>query len=116
AGYAVEHLPGAVSHPGQRLVRLHRRHRPSPGRYCAGTRAGSTVAVTSPHQVSSMNAPRWARPGPDTVPEANRSPVRVAAPPAVRWASICAGDQYMDEYGGRETTVPFQATASSMSS
>ena len=53
--------------------------------------------------------------GPETVPEANRSPVRVDAPFTVMCASIWAGDQYMVRYGGRETTSPFHSTARSMS-
>src|SRR5690606_38258293 len=69
-----------------------------------------------PPQVSSMNEPRWSGPGPEIVPEAKRSPVRVDAPLTVMCASICAGDQYISRYGGRLTTWPFQATVSSMSS
>ena len=42
--------------------------------------------------------------------------MRVDAPLTVMWASICAGDQYMLAYGGRETTSPFHSTAMSMSS
>ena len=52
-----------------------------------------------------MNAPRWSLSGPEIVPEAKRSPVRVGAPLTVRWASIWAGDQYIAAYGGRLTTV-----------
>jgi hypothetical protein len=62
-----------------------------------------------------MKAPRWSFSGPDTVPEANRSPVLVGAPLTVRWASICAGDQYIAEYGGRLTTSPFHSTSRAMS-
>src|SRR5580700_8236276 len=75
-----------------------------------------TVIGSAPPQVSSMNAPRWSLHGPEMAPEANRSPVRVDAPFTVRWASIWAGDQYIDAYGGRETTSPFHSTARSMSS
>src|ERR1700740_2153477 len=67
-----------------------------------------TVTGSAPPQVSRMNAPRRARAGPETVPEANRAPVRVDAPFTVMCASIWAGDQYMVLYGGRETTSPFQ--------
>ena len=74
-----------------------------------------TVTGSAPPQVSSMNAPRCVRPGPEIVPEANRSPVRVDAPFTVMCASIWAGDQYMLRYGGRETTSPFHSTARSMS-
>ena len=63
-----------------------------------------------------MNAPRVSLAAPDTVPDANRSPVRAEAPFTVMWASICAGDQYISRYGGRETTSPFHATSSSTSS
>ena len=42
-----------------------------------------------------MNAPRWSLAGPEIVPDAKRSPVRADAPLTVRWASICAGDQYI---------------------
>src|SRR5690606_13713137 len=75
-----------------------------------------TVIGSRPPQVSSMNAPRWWRCGPEIVPEANRSPVRADAPFTVMWASICAGDQYISRYGGRETSSPFHSTTSSMSS
>src|SRR3712207_7925021 len=44
---------------------------------------------------SSRKEPVCPRAGPDTVPEAYRSPVRRAAPLTVRWASCCAGVQYM---------------------
>src|ERR1700678_2901205 len=72
-----------------------------------------TVTGSAPPQVSSINAPRWSLPGPEIVPEANRSPVRVDAPFTVRCASIWAGDQYIDAYGGRDTTSPFHSTARS---
>ena len=49
------------------------------------------------------------------VPEPNRSPVRSEAPLTVRWASIWAGDQYIERYGGRLTTSPFSTTSTSMS-
>ena len=62
-----------------------------------------------------MNAPRWSFCGPEMVPEAKKSPVRVEAPLTVVWASICAGDQYICPYGGRDTTSPFHATSRSMS-
>src|ERR1700678_2934706 len=74
-----------------------------------------TVTGSAPPQVSSMNAPRWSLAGPEMVPEANRSPVRVDAPFTVMWASIWAGDQYMVRYGGRVMTSPFHDTARSMS-
>src|ERR1700722_3848371 len=74
-----------------------------------------TVTGSAPPQVSSMNAPRCARSGPEIVPDANRSPLLVDAPFTVMCASICAGDQYMDAYGGRETTSPFHSTARSTS-
>ena len=48
-----------------------------------------------------MKAPRVSFSGPEMVPEANRSPVRVEAPLTVRCASIWAGDQYISRYGGR---------------
>src|ERR1700761_4827538 len=70
-----------------------------------------TVTGSAPPQVSSINAPRWARPGPETVPEANRSPVRVDAPFTVMCASIWAGDQYMLRYGGRGANLPVHSTA-----
>ena len=62
---------------------------------------GRTGSV--PPQVSSMKAPRVSFSGPEMVPEANRSPVRVEAPFTVRCASIWAGDQYISRYGGRLT-------------
>src|SRR3954447_4125923 len=55
---------------------------------------------------SSINEPHSCRRGPLTVPEANRSPVRTFAPLLLRCASICAGDQCIDLYGGRDTSSP----------
>ena len=55
------------------------------------------------------------RSGPEMVPEANRSPVRSEAPLTVMWASIWAGDQYIEAYGGRLTTSPLSSTSTSMS-
>src|SRR5690606_31296759 len=54
---------------------------------------GSPLTVTGsfPPHVSSMKAPRWSLSGPETVPDANRSPVRADAPFTVMCASICAG-------------------------
>ena len=63
-----------------------------------------------------MNEPNCSGSGPDTVPEANRSPARKAAPLAVKWASCCAAVQYIWPNGGCETTVPFHSTRSPMSS
>ena len=57
----------------------------------------------------------WDEGLPLTVPDANRSPVRSEAPFTVRCASICAGDQYIAEYGGRDTTSPLSSTSKSMS-
>src|SRR5690606_3780422 len=48
--------------------------------------------------LSSRKEPSVPGPGPETVPEANRSPVRTEAPLLVRCASICAGLQYIEEY------------------
>jgi hypothetical protein len=48
------------------------------------------------------------------VPEANRSPVRSEAPLTVMCASIWAGDQYIDAYGGRLTTSPLSSTSMSI--
>ena len=78
--------------------------------------APPTSTGSCPPQVSSMNAPRCSFSGPEIVPEAKRSPVRVGAPLTVRWASIWAGDQYIAAYGGRLTTWPFHSTSRSMSS
>jgi hypothetical protein len=68
-----------------------------------------------PPQDSSSKEPRCSRSAPDTVPEANRSPVRSDAPLTVMCASIWAGDQYIEEYGGRATVLPFSTTSKSMS-
>ena len=56
-----------------------------------------------PFQDSSMSEPRWSRSGPLTVPEANRSPVRSAAPLTVRCASCWAAVQYISPNGGQLT-------------
>ena len=53
--------------------------------------------------------------GPDTVPDANRSPGRTDAPLTVMCASICAGVQYIVENGGRVICAPLISTRSSMS-
>ena len=76
-------------------------------------RAGRSAVGRS--GVSSINEPRWSGPGPLTVPEAKRSPVRSDAPLTVRWASICAGVQYIAANGGRETTWPLSRTSSARS-
>ena len=62
-----------------------------------------------------MNEPAWSRRAPETVPEAYRSPGFTQAPLAVRCANCCAGVQYSPANGGRDTSVPFQYTASRMS-
>lgn len=69
-----------------------------------------------PPQVSSISDPASPGPGPLTVPEAYRSPVRSAAPFAVRCASSCAGDQYICANGGRDTTSPLSSSSKVMSS
>src|SRR3712207_7162515 len=51
-----------------------------------------------------MNEPRWSPPGPETVPEANRSPVRRLAPLTVMCASCWAGVQYSEPNGGQLTS------------
>src|ERR1700751_1458 len=64
------------------------------------TDPSASVRGSAPPQLSSSRQPRWSRSGPLTVPEANRSPVRVEAPFTVMWASICAAVQYVVAYGG----------------
>src|SRR5581483_9899043 len=59
----------------------------------------------------SISEPRSPGDGPETVPEANRSPVRREAPFTVRWASIWSAVQYIVANGGRDTTEPFSATS-----
>src|SRR6185312_9198584 len=75
--------PGAVAvsttvSPSARKVRV------EPSARCSGS---------VPFQVSSISEPRWRGSGPETVPEAYRSPVRRLAPLLVRWASCWAGVQ-----------------------
>ena len=55
----------------------------------------SKVTGSVPPQVSSRKQPRWSTRGPDTVPEANRSPGRTVAPLTVRCASCWAHDQFI---------------------
>src|SRR4029453_18137216 len=53
-----------------------------------------TASGSAPPRVSSTRLPSLPRVGPDTVPEARRSPVRRWAPFAVRWATCCGNRQY----------------------
>ena len=69
---------------------------------------------SAPFQLSS-SATRCCRSGPETVPEANRSPVRNEAPFDVIWAIICAGVQYMSRNRGRDTTASFTWISSARS-
>src|SRR5438876_1214212 len=55
-------------------------------------------------------------PGPDTVPDANRSPVRNGAPFTVACASCCGGVQYMPRKAGCATTWPLSVICSDRSS
>src|SRR5438270_1797773 len=71
----------------------------------------ASVSGSAPFQVSSMSDPRWPGSGPDTVPEAKRSPARVEAPLTVMWASIWSAVQYIVANGGRDTTEPLSATS-----
>jgi len=79
------------------------------------TDPSGSVSGSAPPQLSSSRQPRWSRSGPLTVPDANRSPVRVEAPFTVMWASICAAVQYVVAYGGRAASCPFSRTSSSRS-
>src|SRR5581483_2399524 len=63
---------------------------------CRNARGAPPTSIGAvPFSVSSSRQPRWDASGPLTVPEANRSPHRSAAPLLVRWASIWAGVQYI---------------------
>ncbi len=77
--------------------------------------ASSTSSVQP--QVSSSRLPRSRRVGPDTVPDANRSPVRSDAPLLVRCASCCAGVHRSPAAPGvathRRTAAPAGASSSS---
>ena len=72
-------------------------------------RAVGRSTGSAPFQVSSRNEPRWSRLGPETVPEAYRSPVRSEAPLTVRWASCCAGRPVHRRERRRGRPRPFQS-------
>ena len=75
-----------------------------------------SVTGRLPSQVISSRQPRSPGRPPETVPEANRSPVRSAAPLTVAWASCCGAVQYMPAAGGWEITWPLTAISIDRSS
>ena len=57
-----------------------------------------------PFQEDSSIEPNWSLVGPDTVPDANRSPALAVAPFTVAWASCWSIVQYMELNDGSNRT------------